>query len=92
MLCIRGWFGPRILRLSCSRPAHGRCRGGEHGIRNKHEIITRIKRSRHLTEGATAFRLRVFQTVFGWSKERTKMQMVSLMKDVRNRAFHTYSM
>lgn len=45
----------------------------------------------NLTVGATAFGLRVFQTAFGWSKERTEMQMASLMKDVRNRAFHTYS-
>lgn len=44
-----------------------------------------------LTEGATFFGLRVFQTVFGWSKERTEMQIASLMKDMRDRAFHTYS-
>jgi len=45
----------------------------------------------NLTEGATSFGLRIFQTVFGWSKERTEMQRASLMKDMRNRAFHTYS-
>ena len=45
----------------------------------------------NLTEGATAFGLRVFQTAFGWSKEQTETQMASLMEDVRNRAFHTYS-
>jgi SAM-dependent methyltransferase len=41
--------------------------------------------------GATAFGLRVFQAAFGWSGEQTAIQMALLMKDVHNKAFHTYS-
>ena len=44
----------------------------------------------NVVEGAQGFGLRVFEQVFGWSKEQTEVVMVQFRKDVRNRAYHQY--
>ena len=44
----------------------------------------------NLSKGATAFGLRAFQAAFGWSMERTEMQMACFMEEVWNPAYHTY--
>jgi len=44
----------------------------------------------NVVEGATAFALRAFEQVFGWSKEQTEVALVAFRRDVRNRNYHQY--
>ena len=40
--------------------------------------------------GSTAFALRCFESVFGWSKEQTEVAMIAFRRDVKNRRYHQY--
>jgi SAM-dependent methyltransferase len=40
--------------------------------------------------GSTAFALRGFEEVFGWSKEQTEVAMIEFRRDVKNKAYHQY--
>ena len=40
--------------------------------------------------GATAFGLRAFEQVFGWSKLQTEVAMIDFKRDVKNRKYHQY--
>ena len=40
--------------------------------------------------GATAFGLRMFEKVFGWSKEQTEVATIEFKRDVKNRSYHQY--
>ena len=40
--------------------------------------------------GATAFGLRMFEKVFGWSKEQTEVASIEFKRDVKNRSYHQY--
>lgn len=44
----------------------------------------------NVVEGATAFGLRAFEKVFGWSKDQTELAMVNFRRDVKNRHYHQY--
>ena len=44
----------------------------------------------NVVEGAQAFGLRVFERVFGWTKEQTDVVMIQFRKDVQNRDYHQY--
>lgn len=40
--------------------------------------------------GATAFGLRAFERVFGWSKVQTEVAAIEFKRDVKNRNYHQY--
>jgi SAM-dependent methyltransferase len=44
----------------------------------------------NVVEGATAFGLRAFEKVFGWTKDQTELVMVNFRRDVKNRHYHQY--
>lgn len=44
----------------------------------------------NVVEGATAFGLRAFEKVFGWTKDQTELAMVNFRRDVKNRHYHQY--
>ena len=44
----------------------------------------------NVIEGAQGFGLRVFEKVFGWTKEQTELVMVDFRRDVKNRSYHQY--
>ena len=44
----------------------------------------------NVVEGAQGFGLRVFEKVFGWTKEQTELVMVNFRRDVKNRSYHQY--
>lgn len=44
----------------------------------------------NVTQGASAFSLRVFQSAFGWTKEQTELALVAFRNDVKNRNYHQY--
>lgn len=44
----------------------------------------------NVVAGATAFGLRAFEKVFGWTKEQTELAMVNFRRDVQNRHYHQY--
>jgi SAM-dependent methyltransferase len=44
----------------------------------------------NVVAGATAFGLRAFEKVFGWTKDQTELVMVNFRRDVKNRHYHQY--
>lgn len=44
----------------------------------------------NVVAGATAFGLRAFEKVFGWTKDQTELAMVNFRRDVKNRHYHQY--
>ena len=44
----------------------------------------------NVTEGASAFGLRVFSETFNWSKEKIEGYLALLRRDVKNRSYHQY--